>query len=353
MVLFDMPQPELERYRPDVAEPSDFLEFWAKQVAEARAHPLDARFAPVETLVRYAQVFDVSFAGYGGDVVKGWLFVPHRLAPAPVVVVEYIGYGGGRGTPTEWLTYSAAGHLHLVMDTRGQGHNWRGGDTPDASFDGAPGGGGFLTRGILDPRQMYYTRLFIDATRAIEAARSHPAAAGLPVVAAGGSQGGALSLAATHLAALAGAPVAAAMPDVPFLSNFARATRVTMSAPYEEIIRFCKVYPQHTELVFANLSYLDVVNHARRIQVPGFFSVGLLDDITPASTVYAAYNHFAGAKQIRVYPFNGHEGGGQRHFEEKLAYLEMLALLATPVPKPRKAGKSSKAAPGGAKRAKS
>ncbi len=325
MVLFDMPQSELERYCPDVAEPSDFVDFWVKQLDAARAHPLEARFARVDTLARHAEVFDVSFAGYGGDTIKGWLFVPHRLAPSPAAVVEYVGYGGGRGTPLEWLTFSVAGHVHLVMDTRGQGHNWRGGDTPDASYDGAPGGGGFLTRGILDPHRMYYTRLFIDAARAVEALRAHPAAAGLPVVTTGGSQGGGLALAATHLAGLGGEAVAATMPDVPFLAHFARAVRVTDAAPYEEIIRFCKVYPQHTERVFANLSYVDVVNHARRTTVPALFSVGLLDEITPASTVYAAYNHYAGPKEIKVYPFNGHEGGGQHHFEVKLAYLDALA----------------------------
>jgi Acetyl esterase (deacetylase) len=324
MVLFDMPQSELEQYCPDVAEPSDFVPFWEQQLQSARAHPLKAEFTPVETLARHAEVFDVSFAGYGGDTVKGWLFVPHRRAPKPAAVVEYIGYGGGRGTPLEWLTYSVAGHVHLVMDTRGQGHGWRASDTPDASYDGAPGGGGFLTRGILDPAQMYYTRLFVDAARAVEALRAHPAASGLPVVTTGGSQGGGLALAATHLAGLGGDPVAATMPDVPFLANFARAVRVTDSAPYEEIIRFCKVYPHHTERVFANLSYLDVVNHARRTSVPALFSVGLLDEVTPASTVYAAYNHYAGPKRIVVYPFNGHEGGGLRHFEVKLAYLDAL-----------------------------
>ena len=52
------------------------------------------------------------------------------------------------------------------------------------------------------------------------------------------------------------------------------------------------------------------MNHAKRTAVPALFSVGLLDDITPASTVFAAFNHYAGPKEIAVYPFNGHEGGG-------------------------------------------
>lgn len=337
MVLFDKPQAELEQYRPDVAEPADFIEFWRKQLAEAAAHPIDATFTPVDSPLRHADVYDVSFAGYGGDVVKGWLQIPHRLVLNPALVVEFIGYGGGRGLPLEWLHFSAAGYPHFVMDSRGQGGNWRTGDTADGHDDGLPGAGGFLTRGILDPRTMYYTRLFVDAARAVQAARSHPVVGTMPLVTTGGSQGGALTLAAAHLAALAGNPVAAAMPDVPFLSNFERATSVTAAAPYSEIIQFCKAYPHHTARVFANLSYLDVVNHARHTTAPALFSVGLLDEITPASTVYAAYNHYAGAKQLVVYPFNGHEGGGAHHAAAKLEYL---ATLLSPG-KPRKAGKAA------------
>ncbi len=340
MVLFDMPQPELERYRPDVAEPADFAEFWRKQLADAAAHSLEATFTPAASVLRHADVFDVSFRGYGGDAIRGWLQVPHRLATHPATIVEFIGYGGGRGLPHEWLSYSTAGHVHFVMDSRGQGGNWRGSDTADGHDEGLPGAGGFLTRGVLDPAQMYYTRLFVDAARAVQAARSHPIAAAFPLVATGGSQGGALTLAAASLAELSGAPVTAALPDVPFLAHFARATRVTGVAPYSEIIKFCQAYPHHTEAVFANLAYIDVVNHGRRSTVPALFSVGLVDEITPASTVYAAYNHYAGPKDIKVYPFNGHEGGGPRHHEAKLAYLE--ALLSAPAPaKKRKASSAA------------
>ena len=40
-------------------------------------------------------------------------------------------------------------------------------------------------------------------------------------------------------------------------------------------------------------------------------SVGLRDDITPPSTVFAAYNHYAGPKEIRVLPYSGHDAGSQ------------------------------------------
>ncbi len=47
-----------------------------------------------------------------------------------------------------------------------------------------------------------------------------------------------------------------------------------------------------------------------------------MDSICPPSTVYAAYNHLASTrKQIVVYPYTEHEGGGIAQFMEKLRFL--------------------------------
>jgi cephalosporin-C deacetylase len=319
-MLIDAPLAELEVYRPQVAEPADFDQFWQEELAAVQQRPLDGEFVPVASRLTHADIFDVRFAGYGGNPIKGWLLVPHVLADRPSMVVEFIGYGGGRGSTLDWLTFSCAGHPHLVMDTRGQGGGWRRGDTADPHETGVPGGRGFLVRGVLDPHDHYYTRLYLDAARAVEAAIAHPVSHGLPVVTTGVSQGGGVAIAAAHLAA----GVDATMPDVPFLSNFQHAVRTTLQAPYNEIVEHCALYPDQIDRVFASLSYLDVVNHAKRIRCPALFSVGLVDEITPASTVFAAYNHYAGPKTIEVYPYNGHEGGGSRHLDVKLAFLDDL-----------------------------
>ena len=146
---------------------------------------------------------------------------------------------------------------------------------------------------------------------------SHPAAQGLPLVTTGGSQGGGLAIVAAHLAD----DVRATMPDVPFLAHPRRAVEVTDSHPYEELAEYCRVHSDRVEAVFRTLSYIDVVNHAKRAQAPALFSVGLADDITPPSTVFAAFNHYAGPKDIAVYEFNGHEGGGTRHLRAQLDFL--------------------------------
>jgi cephalosporin-C deacetylase len=111
------------------------------------------------------------------------------------------------------------------------------------------------------------------------------------------------------------------MPDVPFLSDFPRAITIADSDPYGEIVRYLKVHRDHVEQVHATLSYFDVANLGRRASAPALFSVGLMDLICPPSTVYAAYNHYAGPKEIREYPFNDHEGGQGFHDLVKLAWI--------------------------------
>ena len=108
---------------------------------------------------------------------------------------------------------------------------------------------------------------------------------------------------------------------MPFLAHPRRAVTITDAHPFGELIEYCSVHSDRVDRVFATLSYIDAVNHARRATAPALFSVGLIDEVTPASTVFAAYNHYAGEKAIEVYPFNGHEGGGTRHRLAQLAWL--------------------------------
>ena len=321
MPFFDLPLEELQAYRPPRQEQPDFDAFWQETLEAARAYPLQASFTPFDCGLRTVQAFDLSFCGYGGQPIKGWFLLPARHDEPLPCVVEYIGYGGGRGFPFDWLVWSSLGYAHLVMDTRGQGSAWRNGDTPDLAEDGSsPQYPGFMTRGILNPHTYYYRRLISDAVRAVETALSHPAVDPRRVVAAGASQGGGLSLAVAGLEPR----LAAALPDVPFLCHYRRATQITEEDPYQEIARFCQVHRHQVERVFATLSYFDGLNFAARAQAPALFSVGLMDEVCPPSTVFAAYNHYAGPRQLEVYEFNHHEGGQSYQVQAQIRFLNEL-----------------------------
>ncbi|XVQ90265.1 acetylxylan esterase [Microbispora siamensis] len=88
------------------------------------------------------------------------------------------------------------------MDPRGQGATARrAGATADPAGGTTAQAPGFLTRGVLDPADYYYRRVFTDA-------------------------------------ALAGG-VSAALVDVPFLCHFSRAVEITERAPHEDCRPSC------------------------------------------------------------------------------------------------------------------
>jgi cephalosporin-C deacetylase len=217
MPLFDLPLEQLRAYHPDIPEPADFDAFWSSTLDAARKHDLNVTVKPVDTGLALVETFDVRFSGYGGNPISAWLHLPAQRTGRLPAVVEYVGYGGGRGLAHERILYAAAGYAYLVMDTRGQGSAWSVGDTPDRDADsGGPAHPGFMTRGILDPQTYYYRRVFTDAVRAVEAVRSMEAVDPGRVAVKGGSQGGGISLAVSGLVG----DLVAVLPDVPFLCDY-------------------------------------------------------------------------------------------------------------------------------------
>src|SRR5258708_23003622 len=150
-MLADLPLPELRAYQPDVDEPADFDDLWARQLAGGRGLATEPSFMPVDSPIRHAAVYDVTFAGHGGDPIKGWLLAPHEAPTGAALVVEYVGYGGGRGDPVDWLKWSCAGHPHLIIDCRGPGRGWRPAHTARPGGTRAPRPSRFLNPGTLQP----------------------------------------------------------------------------------------------------------------------------------------------------------------------------------------------------------
>ncbi|TQJ90611.1 acetylxylan esterase [Streptomyces sp. SLBN-31] len=327
MPAFDLPLTELERHRPDVEEPPDFDEFWLGTLQEAdRAEPL-ATVTPVRSGLRLTETWDVTFRGFEGDPVRAWFSRPAGTRDDLPAVVEYAGYGRGRGLPHERLTWVSAGYAHLLMDNRGQGDQYGcGGDTPDPWAGSAAGGPGAAVRGLLAPRDYHYRRLITDAVRAVAAVRALPGVDGRRVTAVGNSQGGGLALAVAGLVP----DLAAVLVSAPFLCGVRRALDLTDAGPYGEIAAYLAVHRGAEAAAYRTLSYVEGISFARRAHAPAHFGVGLRDTVCPPSGAYAAFNRYAelsGAdprKEIRAYPYNGHEGGDAVHVRRQLDWLAAL-----------------------------
>jgi cephalosporin-C deacetylase len=317
MPVADLPLDELRRYYPDLTHQPDFDDFWLETLAtEVTGKPTATR---VDVGVRAVDTYDVTFPGWAGEPIRGWLVTPAGETPR-WCVVEYQGYGVGRGRVHEHLLYAACGIAHVVVDARGHSR----GDTGDRSAEpSGPHEPGFMTQGAHDPAAHYLRRLITDAVRAVPAVRGLVGAERLAV--GGPSLGGGQALAVSALVSSMKSTVDAVLPDVPFLCDMQRGALVSDRVPYLEVAQFLRKRPELAEQTFRTLSYFDGMNFAARATAPALFSVALMDPIVPPSTVYAAYHHYGGPKELRVYPFNEHEGGGSLHAMARIEYLRGLA----------------------------
>ena len=323
-MLIDKPLAELEQYHPPLTRQPDFDSFWEQSLVASAAQPLNATVEAVDYPTDRVAVYDVRYNGFSasGEAdtrVAGWYLTPNDhltiTGQTPTVIV-YHGYSGSRGLPGNYLHWAALGYNVFAVDTRGQN-----GDTPDNNPYTAGAILGCMTRGIADPTTYFYRFAYLDCVRAVDFVRSRPEAG--PILLTGASQGGGLTLAVAALAT--GDDIVAAMPDVPYLCHFERAIEIFSDGPYHELVNYWRAWPDRVERSYRTLSYFDGMNLAPRIQRPVLLSVGLLDTICPPSTGFAVYHHLGSReKELKVYPYNAHEGGATRHEEEKYRFARRI-----------------------------
>jgi hypothetical protein len=59
-----------------------------------------------------------------------------------------------------------------------------------------------------------------------------------------------------------------------------------------------------------------------------------MDPITPPSTVFGAFNAYAGDKHMNVWPYNGHEAGGSEDDANAIAFARDTITAFTHEPTP-------------------
>ncbi len=297
---YDMPLEALKEYKPKLTKEPDFEEFWDNSLKKLAKVPLKFELSPYDYPVKGVKVYRVSYLGFENANIEGWLAIPEGEGLRPGIVL-YHGYNwASEGMTYEVVNWALNGYVAMNMLVRGQQ-----GNSVDNIVSSTGFASGWMSKGILNPEEYYYRAVYLDAVRALEVFASMPEVDKTRIGVMGGSQGGGLSLAAAAFSDIPKVAVA----DYPYLSNFERAVDIAPQGPYQEIVQYLRrnARPEIETQVKKTLSYFDIMNLASRIKCRTWVSVGLVDEITPPSTIFATYNHLTCPKEIAVYKYFGHE----------------------------------------------
>lgn len=306
---------ELLAYPYEVTKRPDFDAFWEKNLKSIEGKPLEEERKKIDFPSPYIDVYDISYLGADETRIHGWLLIPSFLKRETYpCLLHYHGFCGSRGEPIEFLSWAMTGCCVLSVDCRSQG-----GITGDAHYYDSGLITNVTSQGILDKDDYYFKHLYLDAVRALDYVCSLPEVEKQKIVVEGGSQGGALSLAA---ACLDDRPKAV-MCDVPSSCQIDKRIEGEYGS-FAVAADYLRRYPKDADKVFETVSYFDIVNMADKISCPVFASVGAKDDVCPARFFMGAYQRMNVPKQVQVYPFFKHAVSSE-HQEKKMAYLRRIA----------------------------
>ena len=240
----------------------------------------------------------------GGSRVHAKFLKPRYLEGKAPAVLQFHGYTGDCGDWSSKLGYAGEGFVVASLDCRGQG-----GISEDLTAYRGTTMNGMIIRGLddPDPEKLHYRNVFLDTVALARIVMDLPYVEETKVGAMGGSQGGGLTMACISLEPR----INRAAPVYPFLSDYKRVWDMDLDQrAYEELRSFFRHHdPLHVreDAIFEKLGYIDVSNLAPRVKSKVMMATGLMDEVCPPSTQYAAYNRLNCEKEHILYPDFGHE----------------------------------------------
>jgi cephalosporin-C deacetylase len=314
MPVIDLPLAELERYGGLNPRPADFDAYWERALAEMHATKPEVELVPAKIQTSFAECFHLYFTGVRGARVHAKLLRPRGSRIKSPALLQFHGYSMNSGDFAQKLAWVAAGFVVAALDCRGQG-----GLSEDVGGVRGNTLQGHIIRGLDDePDALLFRHIFLDTAELARIVASMPEVDPERLGAMGHSQGGALTLACAALEPR----IKRASPVYPFLSDYRRVWEMGLAkdAYHELSLLFRRHDPTHerADHWFTRLGYIDVQHLAPRIQAEVMMAIGLMDEVCPPSSQFAAYNKIRSKKSRVLYPDFGHEnlpGWADREWE--------------------------------------
>jgi cephalosporin-C deacetylase len=284
---------EPDKIQPTVKDPADFDAFWTNAISEARKVNLEPRITMMpERCTSDVNVFHISFQNEAsGSRIYGILAIPKKPGKYPAILKVP---GAGIRPYAGDTRLAALGFITLEIGIHGIPVNL----DPQVYFDLNGGAlNGYNSIKMNDRNTHYYKRVYLGCVRAVDFIFSLPEFNGADVAVTGGSQGGALTIVTAgldkrikYMAAL----YPALCDHTGYLNKRA--------GGWPHYFKNAEPKPGEVE----TLGYFDVVNFARRVSIPGFYTWGYNDLTCPPTSMYSAYNVISSPKELQIFQETGH-----------------------------------------------
>ncbi len=301
---FEMSTESLKTYQGRNPRPADHDAYWTRALGEMKSVQANVELKPAAFATPFADCFDLYFTGVRGARIHAKYLRPKGATRPGPAVVQFHGYTGNSGDWCGKLGLVAAGFAVAALDCRGQG-----GLSEDTGGIKGTTHHGHIIRGLDDqPDNLLFRHIFLDTAQLAGIVMGFDEVDETRVGALGGSQGGGLTLACAALEPR----IRRAAPTFPFLCDYLRVWEMDLATnAYAELKTFFRHFdPTHArrDEWFNRLGYIDVQHLAPRIKGDVLIATGMLDQVCPPSTQFAAYNKITARKEMVIYPDFGHEG---------------------------------------------
>ncbi|MDN4074415.1 acetylxylan esterase [Fictibacillus terranigra] len=303
---------EYSDYKPILSARHDFHSFWSHALQELDRIELNEKAEIIDYPIKQIQCEKVTYRGAYGTPIKGVFLKPKRREQNLKCLIFFHGYNSSKGSISQYMQWLIQDYAVLAVDCRGMG------ETGDDSCYGSGTLGSWATQGLLDKKEYYYYKVYLDCKRAIDYCLTRPEINPHKICLIGSSLGGGIALAVAALDSRPQLVVA----DVPNMCDLELAIQLKTEGSLVFIENYLARYPQYTEKVFENLSYFDNVNFASNMKSQVRLSVALKDAVCPPKTIFGVYNLIPSEKTIEIYPFSTHNApGSQEHIDKTLHYI--------------------------------
>ncbi len=290
--------------------PKDFDEFWNSKKQQLSKIPMNPICREIPTKQRNIKLYDITVTCLGlpvrGYYAKRCDSAEH-LCPA---ILFFRGAGVKPAVRGIAVSYALKGFIALSINALGIENG-----KPKSYYQklSATKYKRYMYLGRDNRDKCFFTGMFLRAYRALQFLKAQKEWNGKKLIVYGSSQGGAQALAAAYLDkdvtfVFAGVPAMCNLGG--YIPGWPRLVPVGKDGKYNrKILNVAR--------------YLDCVNFARKTHAPALFTVGFIDNTCRPTSVYAAYNSYAGPKKIINEPKMGH-AIPQKH--KLIAMREILNL---------------------------